>query len=100
MLIRPLTGLLAAACLGLMLGITGGTGTFSYNVADAALSLSLAGPGAASTTVTSTGIDTGETTALATQPGEMELIVSAPALSTTILPDTRTMTYNVVAADD
>lgn len=96
--------LIGAICVGLAsalkLGISGGTGAESYNVRDSGLALTLAGPSAASTTVTSTGIDTGETTALAVQPGNLDFLLTAPALSTTILPDTRTMTYNILAADD
>lgn len=101
MLKRILVGVIAAVCMGLVWGITGGTGAESYNVQDASASLSLALPNAASTTVNSAaGFDTGETTALAVQPGSFEFLLTAPALSTTILPDTRTMTYSVIAADD
>ncbi len=80
---------------------TGGTGAESYNVQDSQLSASLTLPNAASTTVTqATGFDTGETTALAVQPGNMELLLTAPALTTTMLPDTRTMSYDIIAADN
>jgi hypothetical protein len=84
----------------LLLGITGGTGAESYNVQDAQLSVSLALPAAASTTVTSTGIDTGETTALAVQPGNMDFLLTVPALSTTIAPNGDTITYSIMMADD
>ena len=93
---------LAALCIGLMAGITGGTGAESYNVRDSQLTISLAGPAAASTTVTSAvnNFDSGETTALAVQPGLMEFLLTAPALNATILPNAATMTYQIVAADD
>jgi hypothetical protein len=84
-----------------VMGITGGTGAESHNVQDSALNLTLALPSAASTTViTNPGIDTGETTALAVQPGDMELLLTAPAVTTTMVPDTKTMTYNIVHADN
>jgi hypothetical protein len=86
--------------LGIVLGITGGTGAESMNVRDSQLALTLALPAAASSTVTSTGIDTGETTPNAVQTGNYEFLLTAPALTTTILPDTKTMTYNLIAADD
>ena len=95
-----LFALLSAICIGLSFGITGGTGALANNVRDAQLALSLAGPSAASTTVTSAAIDTGETTANAVQPRAFDLLLTAPALTTTILPDTKTMTYNIIAADD
>ncbi len=66
---------------------------------DASLTLTLALPSAASTTVTSaTGIDTGVTTGDAIQPGQIEFLLSAPALNTTQLPDTKTVTYNVIVS--
>ena len=100
MFTRLIMSVLAAICFGLSMGITGGTGAESYNVRDAALFVSLAGPAGASLTVTSAGFDTGETTALAVQPGLSEFLLTAPALSTVILPNASTMTYNIVAADD
>lgn len=68
------------------------------SVVDASLKQSLALPNAASTTVAvATGFDTQATTkddflALC------ELLFTAPTLNTTILPDTRTMTYNLIAS--
>jgi hypothetical protein len=88
--------LLAAA----LLGITGGTGAESYIAQDALLTLTLAGPAAASTTVKSTGLDTGETTRLATQAGNWEFLLTAPAMSAAVLPNGTTMTYAIIAADD
>jgi microcystin-dependent protein len=100
------TGILLAACLvaaiaALLLGVTGGTGAESYNLPDANMQLTLAGPAAASSTVVSSaGFDTGETTALAFQSGDFEWQLTAPALSATILPNGDTMTTNIVAADN
>lgn len=91
---------LAAIVLAIALGVTGGTGAESLNVRDSGAAISMVLPSAASTTVTSTGFDTGETTPLAVQPGNFEFLLTAPALSTTILPDTKTMTYSILAADD
>lgn len=85
--------------LALVMGVTGGTGAESFNVRDSGAAITLTLPNNASTTVTSTGFDLGETTANAVTSGNWEFLLSAPALSTTILPDTRTMTYNIVAAD-
>lgn len=69
------------------------------NLQDASLTLTRALPSAASTTVTSaTSIDTGVTSSVAIQPGQMEFILTAPALNTTQLPDTRTVTYNIIVS--
>lgn len=70
---------------------------------DALLKATLACPnGSASASVSSSGIDTGtvpnSTKLSGIQPGNVELILSAPALTATELPDTKTMTYDVVAA--
>lgn len=49
--------------------------------------------------VTSTGIDTGKTTAQGQAPGAAELLLSAPAMNTTQMPDAKTMKYDIVEAD-
>jgi hypothetical protein len=68
------------------------------NLQDASLNQSLALPSAASTTVTSTGIDTGATTADAYQIGGIDYLLTAPALNTTQLPDTKTVTYSILVS--
>jgi len=68
-----------------------------FNVKDSALQITRALPAAASSTVTSTALDLGHTANGA--PLERgEILVSAPAVTTTMVPDTRTMTYNLIAS--
>ena len=68
------------------------------SVVDASMKLSLALPSTANTTVTgNTSIDT-EASTLADFVATMELLVGAPALNTTQLPNAATMTYNLVAS--
>ena len=66
------------------------------NIRDALLKTSDALPNGATTTVYGTSIDTGDGAN-----GELvarhEFLLTYPALSTTILPDTRTMTYSIVS---
>jgi len=62
---------------------------------DASLKLTRALP-ASTSAVTSTALDTGKTTSLGAQPGEVEFLISAPAVSLAALPDTKTMTYALV----
>lgn len=50
-------------------------------------------------TVTSTGIDTGETTALGNVPEKLEFELDAPALTVGQLPNGHTVTYNIIWAD-
>lgn len=65
----------------------------SRNIQDASLNpAAFALPAAASTSTTSTGIDFG---ADSHKPETLELELSVPALSATIVPDTRTVTYIV-----
>jgi hypothetical protein len=69
-----------------------------YGVRDNNYKLTLALPNAASTTVnTTTGLDT-EVSSIGDFLAKAELLITAPALNTTILPDTKTMTYNVIAS--
>lgn len=61
------------------------------NIQDKAVNpVAFALPAAASTSTNSTAIDFGTDV---TKPEELELELSVPALSTTIVPDTRTVTY-------
>lgn len=59
-------------------------------------------PSAASTTVNGTSIDLGDALAGVPYPTTeiVNLVVLAPALSTTILPDTRTMSYVIADSAD
>ena len=73
----------------------------SYNLRDAALIKEDALPAGASTTVNGTALD------LQTASGQnsarlapVELLLSAPALTTTMLPDSRTMTYSLQCDED
>jgi hypothetical protein len=67
------------------------------NVQDASLIVTLALPGAASTTVTSTGLDLGVASSNAILPA-VELLLTVPALTTTQLPDTDTVTYAILVS--
>jgi hypothetical protein len=68
------------------------------SVRDATFKATLALPNAASTTVTqATGFDT-EASTRSDFTALHELLLTAPALNTTILPDTKTMTYNLIAS--
>lgn len=67
------------------------------NLRDAALRATIALPAAASTSVVTAGIDLGERTTRAIPPA-VELVLKVPALSTTILPDTRTATLTIEAS--
>jgi hypothetical protein len=73
-----------------------------FGVQDSAVSVSRALPSAASTTVNSTGIQL-QGGGVKLNSGDflanVEFVISAPALTTTMAPDTKTMTYNVVMSD-
>jgi hypothetical protein len=82
-----------SASLPTILGLTA-LGAVGFLMKDALLKVTKTLPNAASTTVNSTGIDLQEGTRgdfLA----DVEILITAPALNTTILPDTRTMTYSL-----
>lgn len=70
-------------------------------IEDALLSNDTALPSAASTTVTTAVIDLDafSSTASGIRQGNIEAGLSIPALSTTILPDTRTMTLTIEESD-
>lgn len=71
------------------------------NLKDATLKLSLALPnGSASASVVVSGIDTGKSTTQGFQSGDIELLLSGPALNTTQLPDTKTMIYDLLTSDN
>lgn len=65
---------------------------FLRNLRDASLIKTIALPAAASTTVVTAAIDTGERTTRGQLPHGVEVILEIPALSATIIPDTRTAT--------
>jgi len=76
--------------------------TNTRSILDANYIITTALPNAASTTVNGTSMDLGD--ALAGTPfpttESVNYVVLAPALTTTILPDTRTMTYTVQDSAD
>lgn len=72
---------------------------FTRQLRDAALLVTKALPSAASTTVTTDPIDTGVRTARGIQPDALEVLLTIPALTTTILPDTRTATLVIESSD-
>lgn len=88
----PMLVIAMFACIGLAVFAS------SPNLRDAALKLTRILPSAASTTVTSTSIDTGASTADASQGSGVEYLLTAPALTTTMAPDTRTMTFNIIVS--
>lgn len=68
----------------------------TYNLRDANLIKSDAMPNGASTTKAGTALDLGNAlTARGVRLAECELLLTMPALSTTMAPDTRTMTYSI-----
>jgi flagellar capping protein FliD len=71
----------------------------SFEIKDASLKLTKALPNGAAT-VTSSSVDTGKATANGHQPGNVEFLLTAPALTTTELADTQTITYNVITSDN
>ncbi len=73
---------------------------FLKNLRDNDLRVTRALPGAASTTVNSTPIDTGIRDAFSIFPDGLEAVCKVPALNPTILPDTRTQTLTIEASDD
>lgn len=68
-----------------------------FNLQDASLILALALSNGAGT-VTSGAIDTGDLTKNAVQPGDMEYVLTAPALTTAQLANAATMTYNIITS--
>lgn len=84
---------LAAIALGGVLYATG------PSLKDALLRVTRALP-ASTTAMTSSAIDTGKTTTLAAQPGNIEILVSAPAVTQAQLPDSKTFTYDIIHSDN
>lgn len=72
---------------------------FSRNVLDKAVNPApFALPASASSSTSSAVIDLGSVPAGNERPGNFELELSVPALSSTIVPDTRTVTYVIEAS--
>jgi len=67
---------------------------------DALLNVSRALPAAASTAVNSASIDLGHAGTNGRLHADCEFLVSAPAVNTTMAPDTRTFTYKIQHSDD
>ena len=73
----------------------------NYNVQDALLTKQNALPAAASTTVNGTAIDLGGAlTARGARLEKCEALLSVPAVTTTMVPDTKTITYSIESAVD
>jgi hypothetical protein len=90
------------AILGLLALLVMGAGmNFAYpSVKDALLKVTRALPAAASATVNSSGIDLGALSASGARIELAEILISAPAVTTTMVPDTKTITYSVQMDDD
>lgn len=73
---------------------------FRKNFRDADLLKTIALPAAASTTVNTAALDLGSKTNMAIPPEDLVLCLKVPALSTTILPDTKTCTLTIEMSDD
>src|SRR4051794_8714278 len=71
----------------------------AFGMRDASIKVTKALPTAASGSVTSAGIDTGKGS-FGDQVADVEYLLTAPALTTTMLPDTRTATYIIEHDDD
>ncbi len=85
----------AAIAAGILLTIVMAP-AFAANLRDATLKLTVALPNGINTVYATPGIDTGITTAQGIQPGGIEFLLSAPALTTVQLPDAKTMTYGIL----
>lgn len=73
----------------------------SHSLRDANLRKSDAMPAAAATTVNGTAIDQGSAlTARGARLADCELQLTMPALTATMVPDTKTMTYSIEMASD
>lgn len=89
-------GVVDAATPGEILATAGLAFGMSYAVGDAALSVSIALPTGASA-VTSSSIDLGHNSTGANL-ADYEFLISAPALNSTQLPNSQTMTYAIVTS--
>jgi len=71
-----------------------------YNLRDQLLKITRALPAAASTSVTSTSAINLGVTANGAAVFDGEFVLTAPALTTTMAPDTKTMTYDIIESDN
>lgn len=72
----------------------------NHGVKDASLIKTKTLPAAESTNTATDGIDLGVLSARGARLEDCELLISAPALGATPLPDTKTMTYSVESDDN
>lgn len=71
------------------------------NLKDALLKISATLPnGSASASAPAAFMDTGKLTSAGDVPGNIEFLLTGPALTTTELPDTKTMVYDVQHSDN
>jgi hypothetical protein len=63
---------------------------------DANLKKTVALPNGAATVYMTPGFDLGISTALGKAPGQVEFLLSAPAMNTTQMPDAKTMKYSIL----
>lgn len=94
---------LLAICLMALALATAPAMAQGYGVKDAALLITKAlknGSGAVTSGAIDTGLNAGVAQGQANQPGNMEFALNAPALTTTQLPDTHTVTYAIIQSDN
>lgn len=68
----------------------------SPNLRDAGAKLTRALPNGAATVYATPGIDTGVSGSLGAQSGDIEYLLTAPAMNTTQMPDAKTMIYSIL----
>lgn len=90
------TSLILLIALVVMVIATSAAFATSPSLGDASAKLTLALPNGAATTYATPGIDTGVTPGLGVQNKDVEFLLTAPALNTTQLPDTKTMKYSIL----
>ncbi len=83
----------------LVIAAVAAMGFADMNVRDALLKITRALP-ASTTAVTSDAIDTGKSTTMGGQLAQFEFLITAPALTTAQLPDTKVQVYAVIHSDN
>ena len=71
-----------------------------FGLQDAQLNTALALPNGAASTTTAAPIDTGKSTALGSQSGDFEFLLTAAALTTSQLADAATMKHDILMSDN
>jgi hypothetical protein len=94
-----LVALLSLAAL-LLLVLAAPAMASTPSVRDASLKVTRLLPASTSAVTSTSAIDTGKSTTMGTQIGDWELLVSAPAVTTTQLPDAKTFTYDIIHSDN